>query len=132
MGSAISAFYNATAVRVPRTRFAPVKTTNDLLLVMSDCYVRTGDETISPNPERTTPMPQIKLDPRFYKNIEAFLARFPHGAPSLLHCDSLEIEGDILFEGGVTLKGNVRLSTSKPGQGRIAPGATIEGEHILS
>jgi UTP--glucose-1-phosphate uridylyltransferase. len=38
MGSAISAFENARAVLVPRTRFAPVKTTQDLLLVMSDCF----------------------------------------------------------------------------------------------
>jgi UTP--glucose-1-phosphate uridylyltransferase len=131
MGSAISAFYNATAVCVHRTRFAPVKTTGDLLLVMSDCYVRTGDETIAPNPARTSPMPQIKLDQKHYKNIDDFLARFPHGAPSLLHCDSLEISGDVLFGSGVVLKGDVRLINSSPTQAHIAPDTVIEGERRL-
>ena len=38
MGAAIGAFDGARAVRVPRTRFAPVKTTNDLLVLRSDAY----------------------------------------------------------------------------------------------
>ena len=43
MGSAIECFDNAGAVVVPRERFAPVKTTNDLFLLRSDCYkARTG------------------------------------------------------------------------------------------
>ena len=33
MGSAISVFDRAGAIRVPRTRFIPVKNTNDLLAV---------------------------------------------------------------------------------------------------
>jgi UTP--glucose-1-phosphate uridylyltransferase len=98
MGSAITNFLNAQAVIVPRKRFAPVKTTNDLLLVMSDCFVRTERDTIVPNPARTTPMPSISLDGKFYKKIDAFLARFPKNPPSLLECDSLVIEGDVRFE----------------------------------
>ena len=38
MGSAIECFENAGAVVVPRERFAPVKTTNDLFILRSDCY----------------------------------------------------------------------------------------------
>ena len=38
MGSAIECFDNAGAVVVPRERFAPVKTTNDLFLLRSDVY----------------------------------------------------------------------------------------------
>merc|ERR1719394_2020991 len=41
MGAAISAFPGASAILVPRTRFAPVKTTNDLLALRSDAYVLT-------------------------------------------------------------------------------------------
>ena len=38
MGSAIGLIEGAHALQVPRTRFAPVKTTDDLLLVRSDAY----------------------------------------------------------------------------------------------
>ena len=38
MGSAIECFDDAGAVVVPRDRFAPVKTTNDLFALRSDAY----------------------------------------------------------------------------------------------
>jgi hypothetical protein len=38
MGAAIECFKGASAVVVPRERFAPVKTCNDLLAVRSDAY----------------------------------------------------------------------------------------------
>ncbi len=38
MGSAIECFESAGAVVVPRTRFAPVKTCNDLFVLRSDAY----------------------------------------------------------------------------------------------
>merc|ERR1719453_699450 len=38
MGAAIGAFEGAGAILIPRTRFAPVKTTNDMLALMSDAY----------------------------------------------------------------------------------------------
>ena len=44
MGSAIESFDGAQAVAVPRDRFAPVKTTNDLLVLWSDAYELTTDE----------------------------------------------------------------------------------------
>src|SRR3954463_14005199 len=38
MGAAIQVFEGARALRVPRTRFSPVKTTDDLLALRSDAY----------------------------------------------------------------------------------------------
>ena len=38
MGAAIECFAGAEAICVPRDRFAPVKTTNDLLRLWSDAY----------------------------------------------------------------------------------------------
>ena len=128
MGSAITNFLNAQAVIVPRKRFAPVKTTNDLLLVMSDCFIRTDRDTISPNPLRTRPMPQVSLDGKFYKKIDAFLARFPKTPPSLLECDSLVIEGDVRFEENVRCAGDVRLVNTGPDQAVIAAGTVLQGE----
>src|SRR3954468_515938 len=43
MGAAIEVFEGARALRVPRGRFAPVKTTDDLLALRSDAYELTGD-----------------------------------------------------------------------------------------
>src|SRR4051794_17091004 len=43
MGAALGVFDGAQAIRVPRRRFAPVKTTNDLLSVRSDAYVLTAE-----------------------------------------------------------------------------------------
>jgi UTP--glucose-1-phosphate uridylyltransferase len=128
MGSAISAFENARAVLVPRTRFAPVKTTQDLLLVMSDCYLRTKLETIEQSPKRLTPMPSILLDQKFYKKIDMFQERFPKGAPSLLECDGLEVHGDVRFGKNVRCLGQVRVYNRSRKQVRVADGAVLEGD----
>ena len=39
MGAAVGVFEGARPLRVPRTRFSPVKTTEDLLALRSDAYV---------------------------------------------------------------------------------------------
>ena len=132
MGSAITNFLNAQAVIVPRKRFAPVKTTGDLLLVMSDCFVRTERETIIPNPERTTTMPSISLDGNFYKKIDMFLERFPITPPSLIKCDSLVIEGDVRFEENVRCVGDVRLVNTGPAQAVIPSGSELRGETVFA
>jgi len=46
MGAAIGFFPGAKALVVPRSRFAPVKTTADLLVVRSDAYDLTRDHTL--------------------------------------------------------------------------------------
>ncbi len=128
MGSAISAFDHAGAVRVPRDRFAPVKTTNDLLAVKSDLYQITEMKTIVPNPERTEPMPDIQLDPAYFKNIDQFEQRFARGAPSLLECDDLKVDGDVAFGQNVRLKGRVHIRNSKGGQAMIQDESLLEGD----
>jgi len=131
MGSAISAFENARLVLVPRTRFAPVKTTQDLLLVMSDCFLRTKLETIEQNPARTTAMPSISLDQKFYKKIDMFQERFPKGAPSLLGCERLEVQGDIRFGRHVRITGVTRLVNRSRKPVRVPDGAQLEGEVLF-
>lgn len=128
MGSAVSAFENARVVLVPRTRFAPVKTTADLLLVMSDCYERTPAQTVVPSPARCMPEPVLTLDSKFYKKIDDFSARFPEGAPSLLECDSLTVSGDVLFRGGVRVTGHAKVVNASAKQAVIRPETSITGE----
>ncbi len=110
MGSAIAVFTGAGAVRVPRTRFAPVKTTSDLLAVRSDVYQLTEDCCIVPNPARQLPPLMIELDEAYYKLIDAFEARFPQGVPSLLACERLTVTGDVTFGAGVVVHGRVEIT----------------------
>ncbi len=128
MGAAISAFDKAQAVLVPRRRFAPVKTTADLLLVMSDCYTLTRDKTLEPIPVCDGNLPQISLDSKYYKKIDDFYARFPQGPPSLKECSTLTVEGDVLFGKDVVLKGDVRILNSFGVQTSISDGSVIEGK----
>ena len=128
MGSAISAFDHAGALNVPRDRFAPVKTTSDLLAVKSDLYEMTDMMTIVPNPRRKDPMPDIHLDSGFFKNIDQFEDRFAAGIPSLLECQELKVEGNVYFGRDVKIKGKtfIRNTSAKPVT--IQDGSELEGQ----
>lgn len=126
MGSAISIFDGATAIRVPRTRFAPVKKCHDLLALWSDCYVLTDDYYVIQNPRRRPDPLVIRLDSKYYKKIDQLKARFPHGAPSLLDCASFEVQGDVVFGKGVVLRGKVVIANRSDSQVAIADGNVIE------
>jgi len=85
MGAAISLFDGTTAIKVPRNRFYPVKTCNDLLAVRSDCFVYTAGETLRINPKKNTrttaDVVRIKLDPKYYGKIDDLDERdFPLGS----------------------------------------------------
>jgi UTP--glucose-1-phosphate uridylyltransferase len=125
MGSAIACFEKAEALVVPRFRFAPVKTTNDLLAIRSDLYTLGAEHQVALHHQRFTPPPDIRLDPRFYRNIAEFEARFSQGAPSLLQCDSLSIDGDIHFGANVRIEGAVHLRNPTGTPAHIAAGARI-------
>lgn len=67
VGAAIKCFDNALGINVPRSRFLPVKTTSDLLLVMSNLYsLEAGCLTMSPKREFPT-TPHVKLGSSFTK-----------------------------------------------------------------
>jgi UTP--glucose-1-phosphate uridylyltransferase len=130
MGAALTLFPRAEAVRVDRSRFSPVKTTNDLLGVRSNAYVLTDDSRVSLHPSRTTP-PTITLDSRFYAMIDDFERRFASGAPDLRHCTSLSVEGDVDFAAAVLLEGDVRIRAAR-GPAVIAEGHRISGQLELA
>jgi UTP--glucose-1-phosphate uridylyltransferase len=127
MGAAISVFEGARALRVPRERFLPVKTTNDLLMLWSDVYELAPDGRLLPSARRTLPPPVVDLDPEFYGPIERFEARFTRGVPSLAECSRLVVRGDVQFGRGVRLRGDVRIEAA-PGEAIALPdGSTISG-----
>lgn len=124
MGSAIAVFNGAQAIRVPRTRFAPVKTSDDLLSVRSDAYTLTDDFRIVPNGSRQA---NVVLDGRFYKYVTDLDARFPEGVPSLLQCSSLIIEGDFRFGKDIVCEGDVHLKNETDTQIEISDGTHLSG-----
>jgi UTP--glucose-1-phosphate uridylyltransferase len=123
MGAAIGVFDGARPIAVPRQRFSPVKTTEDLLALRSDAYVLLDDARVELAPERDGTPPVVDLDDDDYKLLRDFDAHFPAGAPSLVQCERLAVEGDVTFGAGVVVRGAVTVS----GPRRIEDGAVLEG-----
>ena len=121
MGTAVEAFEGATAIEVPRSRFLPVKTTNDLLLLRSDVYEVDDAGLLQMVPERAC---TVNLDPRYYKKIRDFEARFPHGVPSVRQAKSLPVEGDWTCGADVVAIGDARVGEAGP-PGEVASGTRL-------
>lgn len=127
MGAAISVFEGATALRVSRERFAPVKTTNDLLALWSDVYEVGADARVLPSPRRTLPPLVVDLDPAFYGHIDRFQERFVRGVPSLLACSRFTVRGDVHFGRGVRARGDVRVEAPPDRTVAIPDGTELAG-----
>jgi UTP--glucose-1-phosphate uridylyltransferase len=126
MGAAISSFEGATILLVPRTRFAPVKTTDDLLVLRSDAYQVGEGFAVEPVPSRGGELPYVELDPAYYKLMDAFEARFPGGPPSLVGASRFVVHGDVTFGEGVVIRGVVTVS-AQDGAMRVQAGSVLEG-----
>jgi UTP--glucose-1-phosphate uridylyltransferase len=123
MGAAIGAFDGARAVCVPRTRFAPVKTTDDLLVLRSDVFrldeearvVRDGEE------------PFVELDPEHFGTLADFDRRFPAGVPSLAGSERFVVRGDVTFGAGVVARGAIEVAAPPGAALHVPDGAVLEG-----
>jgi UTP--glucose-1-phosphate uridylyltransferase len=111
MGAAIASFAGAELLLVPRTRFVPVKTTNDLLVLRSDAYAVRNGMVVT---QVADTLPFVDLDARYYKLLDAFEERFPHGAPSLRDAKRLIVDGDVTFGRGVVVRGSAELHVKEP------------------
>jgi UTP--glucose-1-phosphate uridylyltransferase len=126
MGAAIEVFEGAAALAVPRTRFAPVKSTEDLLALRSDAYVLTEDAEVVLVEERDGTVPFVALDSDHFKLMRDYDEHFPEGEPSLKACDRFEVEGDVRFGKGVVAKGAVKV-VATDGRLEIPDGEVLEG-----
>jgi UDP-N-acetylglucosamine pyrophosphorylase len=106
MGAAIECFADAGAVVVPRTRFAPVKTTADLLALRSDAYVITEDGRAVLAPERNGIPPEINLDGDHFKMVDQLDAALAGGVPSLIRCKRLDVKGPAKFTSADVYEGD--------------------------
>ena len=122
MGAAIEAFEGASAIEVPRSRFLPVKTTNDLMVLRSDAY------EIDVAGQLNATVDQVcvaELDPKYYKTIHQFEQRVSQGAPSLRQAQRLVVHGDWTFGADVVVKGEVTLADAGVAS-RVPDGTLLE------
>jgi len=123
MGTAIEVFEGSEAILVPRTRFRPVKTTNDLLVIRSDFFAL--DEGYHVVATVDAPEPYVDLDSA-YRFVSGFEQRFPKGVPSMRDCTSLRVIGDPVFGRNVRCVGEVLID----GYRRVLDDAVL-GELLL-
>jgi UTP--glucose-1-phosphate uridylyltransferase len=143
-GAAIKHFKGAHGVNVPRSRFLPVKSCSDLLLIKSDIYsLEHGQLVINPSRmfENT---PVIKLGDHFKKvslsclaprqfltfffisaQIQQFQKRFKK-IPKILELDHLTVTGDVNFGRNVTLRGTVIIVANEGQRIDIPDGCVLE------
>ena len=127
MGAAISVFTGSKVIEVHRSRFTPVKSTNELLAVRSDAYILTPDYRVVLNPKCELSPPVVFLDPKYYKMYHDLEARFPTEIPSLIGCEKLEVEGDVVFGENVKINGSVKVINTTREQVRLE-NITLENE----
>ncbi|CAF3451226.1 unnamed protein product [Rotaria sp. Silwood1] len=127
-GAAIQSFSGAQGINVPRCRFLPVKTTSDLLLVMSNLFTLSRGNLVM-NPKRSFPsVPLVKLGTSFIK-VKDFLSRF-QSIPDCLELDSLTVAGDVTFGKGVTLRGTVIVIANHGDRIDIPAGSILENKIV--
>jgi len=131
MGAAISIFRRVQAIRVPRKRFIPVKTTDDLLVVTSDATVLTDNWRIEPAPSRKETLPVVSLDPSCYRLIADLEKGFPQGPPSLIECDHFQVKGRFRIGTGVKIRGRTEIVNRSGKTIFIPDGSTLKGKLIF-
>jgi len=147
-GAAVKHFKGAHGVNVPRSRFLPVKSCSDLLLIKSDIYsLEHGQLVINPS-RMFDNIPVIKLGDHFKKvcspgranvclsrcltffpfsvvQIQQFQKRFKK-IPKILDLDHLTVTGDVNFGRNVTLRGTVIIVANEGQRIDIPDGCVLE------
>ncbi len=128
IGAGLESFDGAKGLVVGRDRFLPVKNTSDLLLIQSSLFIlENGRLTRDPTCDQKT-LPRVAFGEPFI-HLEEFQKRIPV-IPDMLELESLEMEGDVCFEGEVFLKGRVTL-IGKDKPIHISPGTCLENSRII-
>ncbi|KAK7580447.1 hypothetical protein V9T40_001076 [Parthenolecanium corni] len=128
VGAAMKCFNGTLGVNVPRSRFLPVKKTQDLFLVMSNLYALKNAFLLM-SPQRAFPTtPVVKLGDHFTK-INDFFKRFKK-IPDILELDHLTVSGDVTFGKNVSLKGTVIIIANHGERIDIPDGAVLENKIV--
>jgi len=128
VGAAIKHFRNAKGINVPRSRFLPVKSCSDLLLITSDLYsLEHGALVMNPNRIFAT-TPVVKLGDTF-KKVANFQKRFKT-IPNILEADHITINGDVWFGKNITLRGTVIIVANEGNKISIPDGSILENKLV--
>ena len=130
MGAAIECFKGATAIVVPRTRFAPVKKCNDLLLLRSDAYVLENNKPVL-NPACGGKAPTMALDSKKYKLVGALEEATVGGIPSLVKCTKLKISGLVRMSSATKFVGDVCIVNNSD-EAKMIPSGEVTGDLDLT
>ncbi|KAI9627399.1 hypothetical protein H4Q26_017396 [Puccinia striiformis f. sp. tritici PST-130] len=125
-GAAIQHFNNAHGVNVPRSRFLPVKSCSDLLLVTSDLYQLEHGRLVMNEARMFQSTPVVKLGDHF-KKVAAYQSRFKN-IPSMLELDHLTVSGDVKFGRKVTLRGTVIIVANEGSKIEIPDGTILDNK----
>jgi UTP--glucose-1-phosphate uridylyltransferase len=129
MGSAIRFFNNSHGIQVPRSRFLPVKKTDDLLLIQSNLYdLKNGKLSMSPLRKLPT-TPLVKLDAKHFGKVKDFNARFK-SVPDILELSHFTVSGDVSFGLGITLKGTVIIVAQQGNRIDVPSGSVVQSKEV--
>ena len=129
MGAAIECFQGASAIVVPRNRFAPVKKCNDLMLLRSDAYVINDDFIPILNPLCGGSAPILDLDSKKYKLVGKLEEATVGGIPSLVNCKRLSIKGLVRMSKKTSFVGDVKITNSSD-ESKLIPTGEIKDASI--
>ena len=129
IGAAIKCFKSSLGIKVPRSRFIPVKHTSDLFLVKSNLYtIENGVLTMSS--DRMFDIPLVELGTQHFRRKEDFESRFAF-IPDILELHHLTVSGDVTFGRSVVLKGTV-IIIAENGDRKFIPDGSILENKIVS
>lgn len=129
MGAAIECFQGASAIVVPRNRFAPVKKCNDLMLLRSDAYVINDDFIPILNPQCGGSAPILDLDSKKYKLVGKLEEATVGGIPSLVNCKRLSIKGLVRMSKKTSFVGDIKI-TNNSDESKLIPIGEIKDTSI--
>ncbi len=130
MGSAIRFFQGAHGIEVPRSRFLPVKKTDDLLLIQSNLYELYKGKLSMSNKRKLPSTPLVKLDAVHFGTVKDFNARFA-SIPDILELSHFTVSGDVSFGFGVSLRGTV-IIVAHPGTRIDVPSGSTMQSAVVS
>jgi len=131
MGAAIECFQGATAIVVPRTRFAPVKKCSDLMLLRSDAYVINEDFCPVLNPACKGNAPVMGLDSKKYKLVGNLEDATEGGIPSLVNCERINIKGLVRMSAKTKFVGSVNVVNNSD-EAKFVPAGEVTGDLDLT
>lgn len=126
LGAAVAHFPRSGGLLVGRSRFAPVKTVEDLLARRSDLFEEGGVAPLTPSKARPPALGVIRitLDPRHYTSVDDLDERIPR-VPSLIEAASLTVRGDVRFGDNIKILGDALVENHTPSPLHLPEGLTL-------